>query len=219
MPLPPLRERLEPVLGPRLGETNNMAHAGTTIQDPITGQRVTFLKTASDTAGELLRFEVPLAPGGFIPTHAHPMQQERLDLMSGTLDLCIGGRARSIIAGEKVVVYPGHAHEARNESDQVAVFVIEARPALRTERWLGEMFWLAWEGKTNHRGRTKNALQLVVIRHEYLDEVALPGIPLVVQRAMVAPLAGVGRLLGYRASCSRYVDHASPPFKPREKGT
>lgn len=192
-----------------------MAHAETTIQDPVTGQRVTFLKTACDTGGELLRFGVRLAPGGFIPTHAHPIQQERLDLMSGTLHLRIRGRARSIIAGEKVVVYPGHAHEARNVSDQVAIFVIEARPALRTERWLSAMFWLARKGKTDNRGRPKNALQLVVIRHEYLDEVALPGIPLVVQRVMVAPLAAVGRLLGYRACCSSYGgDRASHPSKP-----
>jgi quercetin dioxygenase-like cupin family protein len=197
-----------------------MAHAGTTIQDPVSGQRVTFLKTASDTGGELLRFEVRLAPGGFILTHAHPMQQERLDLISGTLHLRTRERTRSIVAGENVVIGPGQAHEARNESDEVAVFVIEARPALRTERWLGAMFCLARKGNTDHRGRPRNALQLGVIRHEYLDEVALPGVPLVIQRAMVAPLAAVGRLLGYRASDSRDGgDHASRPSKPGEKGT
>jgi quercetin dioxygenase-like cupin family protein len=194
-------------------ETKNMAQAGITIQDPITGQRITFLKTSSDTGGELLRFEVRLMPGAFIPTHAHPMQHERLDLISGTLELRTRGRARSIVAGENVVVWPGQAHGARNQSDEVAIFVIEARPALRTESWLDSMFWLAREGKTNHRGRPRNALRLAVIAHEYLDEIALPGIPLVVQRAIVAPLAALGRLLGYRASISRYGgNNASPPI-------
>jgi quercetin dioxygenase-like cupin family protein len=192
-----------------------MALAGTTMQDPVTGHRVTFVKTASDTGGELLRFEVRLGPGGFIPTHAHPMQQERLDLISGTLDLLIRGRPRSIVAGENVVVDPGQAHQARNESDEVAVLVIEARPALRTERWLETIFCLARESKTDHRGWPKNALQLGVIRHEYLDEVALPGIPLILQRAMVAPFAVVGSLLGYRAGCSLHGgDRPSPPFTP-----
>lgn len=37
-----------------------------------------------------------------------------------------------------------------------------------------------------------------------MNEVALPGIPVVMQRTMMAPLAALGHLLGYRPSYSRY---------------
>jgi hypothetical protein len=41
-----------------------------------------------------------------------------------------------------------------------------------------------------------------------MNEVALSGVPLVVQRAVVAPLAALGHLLGYRSRYSRYADDA-----------
>ena len=48
------------------------------------------------------------------------------------------------------------------------------------------------------------ALQRGIIAYEYMNEVALPGIPVVMQRTMMAPLAALGHLLGYRPSHSRY---------------
>ena len=181
-----------------------VAYAGGIIEDPITKQRITFLKTARDTDGELLRFEVRMASGGFIHRHMHPMQQERVEVVSGTMRFRIRGRERSLALGETLVVNPGEAHEVHNESGEDAIFVVEARPALKTERGLEIIFGLAKEGKTNRDGRPKNVLQRGIIAYDCMNEVALPGIPLVAQRAMVAPLAALGHLLGYRPMYSRY---------------
>ncbi len=183
-----------------------VAYAGRIIEDPITKQRITFLKTARDTDGEILRFEVCLAPGGFIHRHMHPTQQERVEVVSGTLRFRIRGRERSLASGESLVVNPGEAHEVHNESGADAIFVVEARPALKTERGLEIIFGLAKDGMTNQNGRPKNVLQRGIIAYEYMNEVARPGIPLVVQRTMVAPLAALGHLLGYRPSYSRDGD-------------
>lgn len=181
-----------------------MAYAGGIIDDPITKQRITFLKTARDTYGELLRFEVRMASGGFVHRHMHPVQQERVEVVSGRLRFRIRGRERSLASGETLIVNPGESHECHNECGEDAVFVVEVSPALKTEKGLEIIFGLAKEGRTNHNGRPKNVLQRAIIAHDSMNEVALPGIPLVVQRAVVAPLAALGHLLGYRRRCSRH---------------
>ena len=183
-----------------------MAFAGASIEDPITKQRITFLKTARDTYGELLRFEVRMASGGFIPRHMHPVQLERVEVVSGTLRFRIRGRERNLASGETLVVNPGEAHEVHNECGEDAVFVVEVSPALKTERRLEIIFGLAKEGRTNQNGRPENVLQRGIIAHDFINEVALPGIPLVVQKAVVAPLAALGQLLGYRSRHSRLGD-------------
>lgn len=185
-----------------------MAYAGRIIEDPITKQRITFLKTARETSGELLRFEVCMGPGGFIRKHVHPNQQERVEIISGTLRFRIRGRERSLASGETLVVNPGEVHEVHNESGTDAIFVVEARPALRTERGLEIMFGLAKDGMTNQNGRPKNVLQRGLIAYDCMNEVALSGVPLVLQRAVVAPIAALGHLLGYRSGYSRYARYS-----------
>jgi hypothetical protein len=64
-----------------------------------------------------------------------------------------------------------------NESGEVAIFVVETRPALKTERRLEIIFGLAKEGKTNQNGRPRNLLKRGVIAYDYMDEVAVSGVP------------------------------------------
>ena len=35
-----------------------MAHAGAVIENPVVGDRIVFLRTTADTAGELLEFDL-----------------------------------------------------------------------------------------------------------------------------------------------------------------
>jgi hypothetical protein len=43
-----------------------MAYAGQVLDNPVSGERITFRKTASDTGGELLEFDLELAPDGHV---------------------------------------------------------------------------------------------------------------------------------------------------------
>ena len=61
------------------------------------------------------------------------------------------------------------------------------------------VYALAREGKTNARGLPRNPLQAAVIAHAYLDDIALPKLPLGVQRVLFGLAAPVGRLFGFRA--------------------
>ncbi len=78
-----------------------------------------------------------------------------------------------------------------------------ARPALRTEVFFETFFGLAQDGKVTRKG-LPHLLQMAVILREFEPEMRLAQPPSGVQRALFAPLAVLGRLLGYRASYARY---------------
>ena len=55
-----------------------MAYAGQIITNPVSGERIEFIKTTADTNGELLEIELELSPDGQVPgAHVHPEQEER----------------------------------------------------------------------------------------------------------------------------------------------
>ena len=87
-----------------------MAKAGDVIENPMTGEQITFLKTTRETNGELLRFEYVLPPGFTIPEHVHPHQEERHEILSGTLRGRVGGQERDYGVGERVVGPAGVPH-------------------------------------------------------------------------------------------------------------
>jgi quercetin dioxygenase-like cupin family protein len=183
-----------------------MAHAGDTIENPITGERVTFLVTSADTDGEAVVIETVVQPRGFVAAaHVHPTQTERFAVEAGTLGLKVGREKIALAAGEIATVEAGTAHGFWNAGDQPVRFVCEVRPALRFEQLLETMFALAADGKTNSKGMP-NLLRLAVIAREYFDLVRLPFPPAVVQRAGLALGAPVGKFLGYRPIYARTVE-------------
>ena len=177
-----------------------MIHAGDTISNPVTGERMTFLKTSRQTGGEYVLVEVTVEPNGFVASpHLHPNQSERFEILDGELEFRIGRKTVTAGPGEVVVVEPGTAHRFRNAGDTVARFTCEVRPALRFEQLLETMFALAADGRTNRKGMP-NPLRLAVIAGAHFDDVRLPFPPAWMQRAGLALGAPMGRLLGYTAT-------------------
>src|SRR5256714_12379231 len=61
-----------------------MIRTGDTIQNPVPGERITFLATARDTDGEAVVIETVVQPDGFVAaTHVHPSQSERFAVAAG----------------------------------------------------------------------------------------------------------------------------------------
>jgi mannose-6-phosphate isomerase-like protein (cupin superfamily) len=183
-----------------------MIRTGDTIENPITGERVTFLATSADTDGEAVVIETVVQPHGFVAAaHVHPAQSERFAVETGTLGLKVGRKKVTLAAGEVVTVEAGNAHRFWNAGDEPVRFVCEVRPALRFEQLLETMFALAADGKTNRKGMP-NLLRLAVIARAHFDVVRLPFPPPIVQRAGLALGAPVGTLLGYRPAYARTVE-------------
>ena len=58
-----------------------MAHAGQILENPVSGEKIIFRQTAAETDGELLAFELVLAPGGAVPgARVHPEHRAADDL-------------------------------------------------------------------------------------------------------------------------------------------
>ena len=170
-----------------------MAHAGEQIGNPDTGFSLRFIRTAQDTAGELLEMEATYEGGSAKPPeHFHPRQREHFEILEGSMRALIGGEDRTLRASEQVDIAPGVPHAMWNEGPGRAKTLWQTRPALRTENFFEAIVGLGGAGKPD-------LLQRAVIASEYRDEFRACSPPPVVQGVMVTLLAPVGRLLGRRA--------------------
>jgi quercetin dioxygenase-like cupin family protein len=173
-----------------------MAYAGQTIENPVSGERITFRQTAADTGGELLEFDLELSPDGAVPgMHVHPAQEERFEIASGTVRFRKGLKKIVAEAGDVVVVEPGKVHKFENVGEQGAALRVQVRPALKMERLLETTVALAEEGKTTKKGMPR-PLELALFVSEFKDEVRGPGSPGWLQRASLSPLAFIARRRG-----------------------
>ena len=179
-----------------------MIRTGQTIENPVTGERIVFRKTAADTQGEAVVIETFVEPNGFVAAaHLHPAQEERFEILAGTLEFKLGGKKIVAEPGDRVVVPAGTAHRFKNVGDETAHFVCEVRPALQFEQLIETMFTLAGDGKTNRKGMP-NPLRLAVIARHHFGDVRLPFPPVWMQRMGLSLGAPVGRLFGYSPSYS-----------------
>jgi quercetin dioxygenase-like cupin family protein len=173
-----------------------MAYRGQVIQNPVSGERITFRQTSADTDGELLALDLELSPDGHVPgMHVHPAQEERFEITSGKVRFRKGLKRIEAEAGDVVVVEPGKIHKFENVGDEGAAMRVQVRPALQMERLLETTVELAEDGKVTKKGMPK-PLDLALFVREFKDEVRGPGSPGWVQRASLAPLAFLARRRG-----------------------
>lgn len=185
-----------------------MIRTGQTIEHPVTGERLTFLKTSRDTGGEYVLVECELAPGGQVAAaHVHPHQDETFEVLEGRVGFTAGDREVVVMASGTITVPRGTAHKFWNAGEEVARFRTEVRPALRFEQLIETMFSLAQDGKVNRKGMP-SPLRLAVIARAHFDDVRLPFPPAWMQRAGLALGAPLGRLVGYRETYAPI--HAEP---------
>ena len=113
------------------------------IDNPQTGEHISFLTTASEGGGELLRMEFRMDPGGFVAAERlHPRQEERFRVLDGAVRFRIEGVERDAVPSDEVVVAAGTPHMRWNAGDQPARVIVELRPALRTQEFFETRF--AW---------------------------------------------------------------------------
>jgi quercetin dioxygenase-like cupin family protein len=166
-----------------------MITPGQTLENPVTGERFTFIHTAASTDGELLAFDFALRPGGAVPLpHVHPIQTERFEVTAGRMRFRVG--LRTIVAGpgDVVEVAPGVMHSFANAGDEEARLRVEVRPALAMEEMFAEVVELARAGRMNRRGLPRNLRELARLARKYDQEAHAPLLGVRVQRFLLAPL-------------------------------
>ena len=188
-----------------------MARAGQEIYNPVQGDWTVFKETAQDTGGQLMRGELVVSPRGGNLLHVHPLQEEHFKALSGTLGVPVGEEHRSLGEGEEATVPPGTPHRWWNADDAEEARVLgEVRPALNTEIFFETLYGLARDGKTDENG-VPNPLQMAVtLNGVNKGEIYLARPPIPVQKAFLAALAPVGRLLGYKDHYPKYSEAEAP---------
>ena len=118
-----------------------MARAGQEVENPATGERIVFLRTAADTGGAAVEMKATWRAGTRrTAPHVHPEAEERWEVLAGTVRFRIGDEETEGGPGAVAVAPPGTPHEAWNAGSDEARVRIELRPALRWEDFVVRLF-------------------------------------------------------------------------------
>ena len=168
--------------------------AARVLENPVIGDRVTFLKTAAETNGEYLLERLELAPRGGTVLHYHLTFAETFEVLEGRLNVDLDGRRLVLVPGDRLVVPAKAPHRFYSTSDEPVTFTIECRPARRMEQATRIAYGLARDGRTNAKAIPRNIWEMAVVFD--LGESYLVGLPRVVQQALFGTLARIARWLG-----------------------
>jgi mannose-6-phosphate isomerase-like protein (cupin superfamily) len=186
------------------------------IVNPLSGEQIVILRSAAETGGQVLDWELRLAPGGRVPSsHAHPEQQETFTVLEGTMRFRVGWRRIIARQGQRVVVPPGTVHHFANASRVSARVAVESRPALRMQELLETAAALAQD--QHAAGRTlPRPLDLALFMTEFEREVAAPLLPRALVRFLMRGLARAARALGLDATYQKLrARETARPGQPR----
>ncbi len=172
---------------------------GDVVEIPRTGEKIVFFRRPRDTQGEVLEMEFFVREFALVAArpHIHAKSEERLEVIAGTVRVRTGRTEQVVGPGEPVVIPPGTAHSIQGESEEFLHFRLQMRPPMKTETMFETVAGLHRDGK-NFRG----LLQSAVLAKE--NDTYLARLPIWLQKPVVAVLATIGRLLGYRARYEKY---------------
>ena len=179
-----------------------------TLVNPGTGERIQFIAPGEGDE-DVVRFNWSSIPGGAIPEHSHPHQEERFIISSGRADFTVSGEHRAVGAGEAITVPAGVPHSEANAGSVPVEGTVELRPALHTQQMHEAFAGLAAEGKTTGRGAPKNPLQLGATLWYFRHESRVTSPPLWVQNLILPPLSALAKLFGVHAYNRRWASECS----------
>lgn len=158
------------------------------IRDPVSRVRQTFAMQ-----GESLVVDNWLEPGGGLPAHYHPQQEERWSVVDGEVLFRHGDDERVIRPQDgEIVVAPGVVHGVRSSSDRDAHLRCYVTPPLRLQQFLEEAAQAGERGLFTQRGLPRGlrgARWAAGFLKRYRDETVFLTPPAIVQRALIALLA------------------------------
>jgi quercetin dioxygenase-like cupin family protein len=158
------------------------------VQDPVSRVRHRFARS-----GEALVVDTWMEPGGALPPHYHPLQEERWSVVAGEALIRVGDAERVVAPADgELLVAPGVVHGIRSSSDREAHLRCYVTPPLRLEAFLREAAAAGQEGLFTPQGRPRGlrgARWAAGFLKRYRDETVFLSPPAIVQRALIAVLA------------------------------
>lgn len=100
----------------------------------IPRDRVIVLVSAEESSGALFRFEyIARAVTPSPRDHIHTQQEERVEVIEGTLRCRVAGVEHSLERGEKMTIPPGIPHAVWNDDPRGSRSIGEYRPAMNAQ--------------------------------------------------------------------------------------
>jgi quercetin dioxygenase-like cupin family protein len=188
-----------------------MAPDGHVIENPLSGEQITIRRTAAQTGGSVLEWELTLAPGGRVPSsHAHPEQEECFTVLAGRMRFRVGHRRLTAGPGDTVRVPPGTVHHFANAGSQPVQVAVQTRPALNMEDLLETAAAMAQQQHAAARPLPR-PLDLALFMRDFEREVRAPYLPAGLVRAVTHPLAWLARRRGLDAHYRRLREPGASP--------
>jgi uncharacterized protein YndB with AHSA1/START domain len=174
-----------------------MANAGDILDMTPLGCRVQLIRTAAETDGELLEFDVIGRPRGFlVQPHVHVGQVERYEVIARTLKIVENGREHLLGPGETMEVPASISHRQMPGDDGDDGHVrVQARPAGSTQAFLERVAAMCAAGEFNRFGFPRPVAAARLVR-DFGAEGHATYPPLAMQKALaglVLRVAGVMR--------------------------
>ena len=189
-----------------------MATAGQAFENPVTGERMVFNKTAHETNGTVLDIEffVPPLSGPGLAAHFHPYFAERAEIIAGSAHYKLGQTELAANAGDLVMLPKDvpHVHPWNTGSDTLHWRKItqldkpDMELLLASAAFFESLYALAQQGQVGKNGLPKNPLQTVVLLQALEPSAYVAGLPIWLQRPLFGVLAAIGRALGFKANYS-----------------
>jgi quercetin dioxygenase-like cupin family protein len=165
------------------------------VDDPHSGQRVVFHRAD----GDVLEVDLFVSRGAFVRGHLHPSQEETFTCVTGSFERDVGGERRRLGPGDSVAI-PARTRHGFEPAEDDAHLHVTVRPALELGDYFRTFLVLSRDARLRvpARGLPKPLLLFGVIMHRYRRDIAVPGVPLWLQRPLWWTSAWLGGVFGHR---------------------
>lgn len=174
-----------------------MAYKGKVIDNPYTGEVLTFMDTAADTAGAYLKikWKIPAAKAK-AGDHIHSNTDEWYEVVSGSLAYSIDGKERVATAGDRIFFPKGLSHQHNNSGMDELIVIYTCTPALDMENLIESISYLSITGKV--KNGNPSFLQSIFWLANSKVKIYHGDLPIIFQNILSFFLAPVGRIFGYK---------------------
>jgi quercetin dioxygenase-like cupin family protein len=174
-----------------------MARVGETVENPLAGETLTFVRTREDGFPELICDISILAGAPGPPEHLHPSSSELFEVQEGAITVEAGGVLHALQSGESLTVEPGVPHKFGSHPEHDGHIRVTFDVPGRLEDQLVTFSELARAGRLSADGRP-SMQQVAVTFSELTEDTRATVAPWLLQRAMFAVLAPIGRRRGLK---------------------
>jgi uncharacterized protein YndB with AHSA1/START domain/quercetin dioxygenase-like cupin family protein len=171
-----------------------MAKAGDVLSMPQLGCSVKLIRTAAETGGELVEFDVLGRPRGFlVQPHVHVGHVEHYEVLAGSFKLIENGNEHILGPGQTMQTEADVVHRQMPGPGADGHVRVQVRPAGSTQAFLERLAELCAAGQFNRFGFPKPVAGARLVT-DFGDEAHAARPPLPVQKALAKTVLSMAEL-------------------------